>query len=586
MKKNILYAALLCVVSYMAEAQDLDPTVVVNRAYEGQLMEVHKPSVDMAVPDTVARFDLDFDYSVFEKPYMGAYEFNPYVLTMQPASSVQAPKRLYLKAGAGYTLHPTFDLVWSPIRSKGFTLDVYAMHRSYVGEYRTFKPAPVAGETLIVDRWVQSGGNHGGWKGYDLETRAGVDGGYDWKEGAFRFDLAYYGIAGKEQIKTRHYDSFDARFGVSSKSDKDTYFMYDIKAGYSFAEDNSEIRGVEAYLGEHLFNVNATVGQVLERKHNVLFDVGLDLASYSHKDFGSTAAKFHIVPHYVFNGERWSVDAGLCISAMLRSEAAEQLFSTKEQMVYPDVKAWFDVIPGAMRLYSYIGGGSRLNTYYSLLKENHHFDPSFGHGIWPVMDVTVERVSASLGLAGRIGAKFSYDLRGGYVNYKNALLDAVMIDQVHYASDSQYVAGFGYAPYQKLYAALDWNWKNESLRFDGNLTYAHCWGAAEDVAGLFLPSALTGDVAFEYNWSRRIYAGVDCLFATGRKGSVVDLIQSQTYEARIPGYADLGLYFEYAATRSLSFWLRGGNLLNMTIQRNPLYAEKGVNFTIGICLNL
>ena len=43
-------------------AQNLDPTVVVDRAYEGKLMEVHKPYIDMAVPDSVVRFDLDFDY--------------------------------------------------------------------------------------------------------------------------------------------------------------------------------------------------------------------------------------------------------------------------------------------------------------------------------------------------------------------------------------------------------------------------------------------------------------------------------------------------------------------------------------------
>lgn len=586
MKKMILYAALLCAAPYAVHAQDLDPTVVVNRAYEGQLMEVHKPSVEMAIPDTVARFDLDFDYSVFEKPYMGAYEFNPYVLTMEPASSVQAPKRLYLKAGAGYTLHPTFDLVWSPVRSKGFTLDVYAMHRSYVGAYRAFKPTPVAGETLVVDRWLQSGGDRSEWKGYDLETRAGVDGGYDWQEGAFRFDLAYYGVAGKDQVKTRHYDSFDASFGVASKSDKDTYFMYDIKTGYSFAEDNSESSGVGSRLSEHLFNLGGTIGQVLERRHNVLFDAGLVMASYAHADFASTVAEFNVVPHYVFNGKRWSVDAGMRVSSLLRSKDMEAAFPTDEQILYPDIKAWVDVIPDAMRLYAHVGGGSRLNTYNSLLKENHHFDPSFGRGFWPVMDVTVERVSASVGLAGRIGAKFSYDLRGGYVNYKNALLDAIVIDQVHYASEPQYLAGFGYAPYQKLYASVDWRLKNESFMFDGNLTYAHCREGAEGTSGLFLPSAFTGDVAIEYNWSRRIYAGVDCRFATERAGSVADRLQNQVYEAIIPGYADLGVYFEYAATRSMSFWLRGGNLLDMTIQRNPLYAENGINFTVGICLNL
>ena len=30
----------------------------------------------------------------------------------------------------------------------------------------------------------------------------------------------------------------------------------------------------------------------------------------------------------------------------------------------------------------------------------------------------------------------------------------------------------------------------------------------------------------------------------------------------------------------------GGNLMNMTVQYNPLYAEKGISFTGGICLKL
>ena len=58
------------------------------------------------------------------------------------------------------------------------------------------------------------------------------------------------------------------------------------------------------------------------------------------------------------------------------------------------------------------------------------------------------------------------------------------------------------------------------------------------------------------------------------------------YKTVVPGFADLGIYAELSSSRKLSFWLRGGNLLNMTVQRNPLYAEKGVNFTFGICLNL
>ena len=91
MKKNIFVtiAAMAFAVSAI-HAQDLDPTVIVNRTYEGKLTEVQKPLQDMQVPDSVTRFDLDFDYSVFDKPYKGAYEFNPYLLSMKPSSVTHA----------------------------------------------------------------------------------------------------------------------------------------------------------------------------------------------------------------------------------------------------------------------------------------------------------------------------------------------------------------------------------------------------------------------------------------------------------------------------------------------------------------
>ena len=574
-------------VPFVVSAQDIDPTVVVNRAYEGKLMEVHKPLLEMAIPDTVTRFDLDFDYSVFEKPYKGAYEFNPYVLTMQPASAVQSPKKFFLKAGLGYTLNPEFDMVWSPVFKGDFRMDVYAFHRSYVGSYRSFRPeADASSYPVVIDRWKQAGGDKARWKGYDLLTRAGVDGVYDWKTGAIGFDVAYHGLASKDLRKTRAYDALDVSLAVSSKSSQESYFMYDIKADYRFAEDKIVFIEKDDYVGEHIFDVNAVLGQVFTHEHKMLFDVDLDLAAYNHSVFAGTAGQFSIVPHYVFARGRWHVDAGLRIAKILRSNDPDAMFQTREQVVYPDVKAWFAAIPDALRVYAVAGGGNRLNTYSSLLQENHHVDTAFGWGRWKFMDADIERVSVYLGIDGRIGSKFSYDVHTGYANYSNALLDAVLVSTVKTMEGPQYVPGVGYAPYQKYFAAASWSWKTESFRFDGDVEYAYVWGI-RNADGLFAPSPLTGKVAFEYNWSRRVYAGVDCMFATGRKGSILDLTSGDAvHEALIPGYADLGLYLEVSASHMLSFWARGGNLLNMTIQRNPLYAERGAYFTLGICLNL
>ena len=58
----VLSLSALLMSASAAYSQDLDPTVVVDRAYEGKLIEVHKPALEMSVPDTVMRFDLDFDY--------------------------------------------------------------------------------------------------------------------------------------------------------------------------------------------------------------------------------------------------------------------------------------------------------------------------------------------------------------------------------------------------------------------------------------------------------------------------------------------------------------------------------------------
>lgn len=588
MKRYILIAIAAIAATYSLGAQDLDPTVVVRRAYEGRLVEVHKPQQDMQVPDSVTRFDLDFDYSVFDKPYKGAYEFNPYVLTMQPASAVQNPKQLYLRAGAGYTLHPVFDLVWAVPFKNAFRMDVYGTHRSYVGSYRMFKPELSAEGPTVIDRWLQSGGNHAYRQGYDLETSAGVDASYDWKSGVVDFDASYYGVATKDYIKTRHYDALDVRAGMASKSMEDDYFMYDVDVRYRYGVDMMNYTGADMRLDEHVFGIEAVLGQVMhkgEEAHKALFDVGMDLAAYNHPIYSTVSGEIHIVPHYVIAMNRFMADAGVRLAKVIRHATPEGIFGAREQIVYPDVTVAFDAVPQYLRIYTHIGGGNRMNTYSSILERNHHYDLEFGRGLWPLMDFEVERVSAALGFKGRVG-KFTYDLYGGYANYANALLDAVVIGQPFDDGTMEYLPGMGYSPYQKAFAAFDWDWKTESLHFDGNLEYAHIFGL-KNADGLFAPAAFTGDVAFEYNWSRRIYAGVDCLFSTERKGSVVNLLQDgSVHEAVIPGYADLGVYFEYAPSHILSVWARGGNLLNMTIQRNPIYAEKGINFTVGICLNL
>ena len=222
MRHNILYFIIALIAPFAvhtASAQNLDPTVEVNRDYEGKLLIVHKPILDMAVPDSVYKFDLDFDYSVTDTPYKGAYEFVPYSLNMNLSPQQRDRGKLYLRAGAGYQLHPVFDLLWSPVFKNDFRLDVYGRNRSYLGNYWTMSAPDFATEDIGM---VDGDPDKEAWSGMDLSTSAGVAGRYDWKNAMLVFGADYVNLLQSQEmdvygLRVRSYNSAGLNLGVAAK---------------------------------------------------------------------------------------------------------------------------------------------------------------------------------------------------------------------------------------------------------------------------------------------------------------------------------------------------------------------------------
>ncbi len=557
-----LIGAVCLAAPFASQAQDLDPTVVVDRAYEGKLMEVHKPALEMAVPDTVTRFDLDFDYSVFDSPYKGSYEFSPYLLSMKPSASSDGARKFYLRAGAGYQLHPELDMVWSPdLKTDDFAMDVFARHRSFIGNYHN----------------LDGRGDDAVWAGYDLKSTAGLAGHGDWDSGYADFWGNYSNLATKDRMWNRMYNAAEAGISIGSK-DLATMVDYRIDAKYRHGID--AVRYEEKSqnpLKENIFDVDASIGFPV-RGSMLFFDLEADFAGYG-GEYSASAGQFGITPRYVYRRSRFMADIGVKIAKALGNDD-ELIYDdagnvidghdnqnvyrsvSREQIIYPDVTVEFGIIREALRLRLHAGGGNRLDTWASVLEGNHHvtsYTPDF----------TIERLNAVAALEGSIASRFSYSIYGGYASYANALLDRVA------GNEPALIPETGHAEYTRVFAGLDFLWKNDALMIDGNVEYADAQGDAFAL-GFVKPAAVSGDVAVEYNWKRRVIAGADCRFASARESSVYVL----------PAYADLGLYAEYVFARGFSLWARGGNLLGMTVQYNPLYAEKGAYFTLGICLKL
>jgi len=571
-----------------AAAQNLDPTVNVTRAYEGKLLEVDKPSFKMAVPDSVMKFGLDFDYSVLDRQYKGGNDFNPYLQDIRPEEKPAKDTRFWLRAGAGFTFHPEVDFVWNPVRREHFRMNVYGTHRSYLGKYREItRISSDKGDKLKAQPWFSKDRNENTYQGFDSYTKAGLNGRYNWQSGSFLFDAAYIGMDARDSLLQRGYNAAEVVARVKSNNNDSEYFYYDAELRYRYGVQKFNGRAMTptvASLAEHRFTTDATVGQVFSYYHSVLMDVDVDVAAYVSDGPYSNISKLALTPKYRFSKDRFDIEAGLKVEFLLRPQVTEGVVAmsqTKGQIVYPKIDVNFHAVTDYLNIYLRADGGADINAYSSLLERNHWFNANYAVAGLPQLDNSIQRVHARLGVDGNVNHVFSYDFRVGYMNYSNLSIDNLAM------VDGHMLPVVAYAPRQLAYTALDFGVNAGAIGVDGRIfwNYAFCSkNTADDLRIGFKPSPLSGDLKVSYNWKNRLIFATTIDASLGRKGRV-DL--GEGYQLlTVPGYIDLGFDCNYVINRKLSAWAKIGNVGCMQIQRSLLYAESGPYFTLGICLNL
>ena len=587
MRQHILATALAAAVTALAYGQNLNPTVEVTNAYEGGASSINKPAQQMAVPDSVTRFNLDFDYSVFEKPYQGAYEFTPYYVQLKPSPKPSTTEKFYLRAGAGFTLHPELDLVWSPLQKEKYRLNVYATHHSYFGRYHQFGSTTSPDNVVTVDKSGEK------MDGFLADTKAGVDGTYGWDGGEAMLDLGFRHQMADNAYHFQKLGGIEAKGRVRSLPTDEPHFLYDAAVNYHFY--GSDLSHTTAYSGfyrnvaESAFNLDGTFGPVLDENNRILVDVDLDLARYVGDKTGYTGL-LSATPKYQLDSDPWHLSLGVKVAAIIYSDDFD-LWSAdyrhKSGTIFPDVYVDYHLLDDQLILQASATGGDRFNTFSGrFFSRPFTYEGEFGHA--------TERIRAMIGARGSIAARFRYDFQGGYARWAHAAMDGYRL-----VPSAPYYSGVGgsYAllpaqyeqSFNLLFAELDYGWKSEFLTVDGRMAYR--WtdmGGYVDGGCAFAPAAFTGFIRPAYNWGDRFKAGIDAEWSTARR---MTLTWSATGVApsdivyRIPGWVDLGLFAEYRFTHNFGFWAKGGNLLNQTVQRIPLVAEAGMYFTAGIVLN-
>lgn len=589
MRKIYLVSAAMLMTAAVSFGQNFNPTVEVTNTYQGNASEVHKPLLGMNIPDSLLHFDLDFDYEVFEKPYQGAYSFKPYMLNMRPAKDAWRGRQLYLKAGAGYTLHPQFEFVFSPEQGGPFQMSVYASHKSYFGNYHEIKPELQDG----LYRMKKSGGKFGG---YDALTSAGFDGRYNWDRTILSFGIGYYGLAAKDSVMSRSYNAFDFNARVRSNNDSESYFLYDIGLRGRVANDGLDYKSFSFPDGvtvdkqnENWVLLDGLVGPVVNNSRSILVGFEAESASYS-RFYDGNVGRVALIPSYRFKSGRWNLNLGVKLEFMFRNDADTLSFGKmgggKGQIVYPDAHISF-AAGGNVALYADATGGSRLNTYSSQISENHHLNPSLLVApvyelITPLVDNTVEKVNARIGVRGSAASSFQFDVNGGVGLYGNALMESGFFN-----AEGDLVPSLTYSDINLIYANVLLGWKSNRVKVDADFRYRGVSFPDKDAMNLgFALPKYSGGLRATYDISSRLYAGVAMEASSWREGKCVSAVSEELAKVRVPGYVDLGVNCGYKFNRKLEFWLESGNLLCQAIQRNPFYAEKGPWVTAGVSLNL
>lgn len=590
MRKIYLVSAATLMTAAVSFGQNFNPTVEVTNTYQGNSSEVHKPLLEMNVPDSLLRFDLDFDYEVFEKPYQGAYSFKPYMLNMRPAKDAWRGRTLYLKVGAGYTFHPRLDFVFSPEQKGPFQMSVYAGHGSYFGNYHEI--APQVREDGIY-RLKKTGYHFGG---HDALTSAGFDGCYNWDRTILSFGVGYHGVAAKDSVMSRAYDAVDFDVRIRSNNDAESYFLYDVGAEGRFANDNLDCASFAFPDGmavdgqnESWFRLDGLAGPVLDGRRSFLIGFEAETASYS-KLYEGNIGRVAVVPSYRLKSGRWNLDLGVRLEYVFRNDAHDyfrEMTGDEGQIVYPDAHVSF-AAGERVSIYADATGGSRLNTYSSQISGNHHLNPSFlvapVYGLMTQMiDNTVENVNARIGVRGNIASSLQFDVNGGAGVYDNALMESGL-----FVSDGRFLPSLTYSDLSLIYANVLLGWKSDRVKVDADLRYRNVSFQNDDEWGRgFVLPEYSGVLKATYDISSRLYAGVAVEASSWRGGRCEsEAVSAGNVNVRVPGYVDLGVNCGYKFNRKVEFWLESGNLLCQTVQRNPFYAEKGSWLTAGFLLNL
>ena len=556
--KRYIITSIVCLTAFgylsRANSDDLNTVVNVTGTYEASLESRVMPTIPVFIPDSAKVFNISVNYDFLESEYCGTGVPAQFLTDMEisPVAG-KKPSTLYVSGALGYRLAPELDLNWCPaIENSRWKAGFFVHNDSYIGPYWSFDSLTPSGKAFT---------------GYDVHTRGGAGFSYSWHSGitGAQIDLDSF-IVGCDSLSSPALPRRGTKLGVNcfvkSRHDFDHKLIYDISLSFNSFFDRF-FNMYDAVVERNL-KLKASLGGMVNEGNSLMVDASAEYASCSNRLY-SRALAFEAAPHYVHTGEFWNLSLGLKVAVTGKNTGNPDLqipYSTKGQIVYPDVHAGVYLFHKTACATAYVGGGISPVTWYSLVRDNHWADIAFS-GQNTVLDYEMCRVNTGIDFRGKVNTKFFYGLSAGYSLMGNSPVESVTAD------GTRPVIAWG--GYNKVHAAVNAGWLWNGLDISARFKYT--WTDID--FALRLPDFEAGLKA-KYTYYKRVSAWVGADWVSSRKGLGMTL----------PGYVDVYAGAEYKYSGRLSFFLRGDNLAAMAEQIHPLIARKGISVMIGATFSL
>lgn len=528
--KRYLATAILMLGTFWAAAQNINSTVDVSNDYSASFSATNKQDIQMSSPDSLRQFRKDFDYSVFENPYKGSYEFVSDYVTPRDSNRFYRGRNLYLNAGAGWTMHPELQAVYSPVfrNSPNLQLSIFQDGKGYYGKYR-------GSDADFLNVSEKFGAKlHAAVKG--MNFKAGLE-----YKSLFAGQTGNVGMMNSARGEVGFY-TVDSKF-------------LDVKADF-----NGHYAWLPNAEREAYFNANLTVEPKLRKAFRFPVDIEAGGAPLQ------SVYNFALKPHVRFYWGPVDLTAGVRLAYVNNPFGQD----SNPFRLSPDVHANLSLLKGALTIFADVDGRSSVYSALDMLDHNHFITA-------PRSGVIDEKIRFQGGLRGRISSHFHYDLKGGYSIFGSTPLDVSPL-----TSDFSGTS-MGDAAYNLIFADASVIWRSE--RVDANLGFHYRRTNLDGNFRFFDLPLISGSAQVIFNWERRIFVAVSLDASAQRVWTVLDAGATPVLRDELPQYFDLGAYAEYKFTRAFSVWLKGQNLLNQDIRRIPVYSEPGIYGTGGIKLN-